>query len=274
MTSTSTPRSVYAKAFDGTASENYERYFVPAIGRPFAEDLIREAALQPGERVLDAACGTGIIARLAAKRVAPGGSVDALDINPAMLSVARSLASPSAAPIRWFETSVESIPLPDDMFDVVICHLGLQFVAGKHAALREMRRVASPGGRVLVSTPRPSHFFEVLERAVSRHVGEEPGRFVRMVFSLDDARAIEQLFQAAGFRDVAVRTDRKSLRLPPARDFLWQYIHCTPLTALLSQLGSDRTAAMEDEVARGWQPWSRDDGMTYEQEMNVATARR
>ena len=78
------------------------------------------------------------------------------------------------------------MPLPDNAFDVVLCQLGLQFVADKSAALREMRRVMAPGGRVLVTTPPPNAFFDVLDRAMTRHVGSEAGAFVRMVFSLDD----------------------------------------------------------------------------------------
>ena len=188
------------------------------IGGPFAEDLIAEAALRPGERVLDVACGTGVVARLAAERVGPSGTVAALDLNPAMLSVARSVPSTGAA-IRWHETSAESIPLPDDAFDVVLCQLGLQFVADKSAALREMRRGLAPGGRVLVTTPPPNAFFDALDEAMTRHVGSDAGAFVRMVFSLNDPAIIERLFHDAGFADVNVRTYAKDLRLPAARDF-------------------------------------------------------
>ena len=93
-----------------------------------------------------------------------------------------------------------------------------------------------------------------------------------MVFVLDQPATVEQLFQDARFRDVAVRMERKSLRLPPARDFLWQYVHCTPLTGLLSEMDNNQTAALESDVVRGWQPWSHDGGMRYEQGMIVATA--
>jgi ubiquinone/menaquinone biosynthesis C-methylase UbiE len=274
MTTTSRTQTVYGQSYGGTAPENYERYFVPAIGGPFAADLIAEAALRPGERVLDVACGTGIVARLAAERVGPTGTVAGLDVNPGMLAVARSMAAGAGAAIRWYETSAESIPLPADAFDVVFCQLGLQFVADKSAALREMRRVLAPDGRVLVSTPPPNPFFDVLEHALARHVGDEAAAFLRMVFVLHEPATVERLFQDAGFRDVAVRMERKSLRLPPARDFLWQYVHCTPLTGLLTEMDNNQTVALESDVVRGWQPWSHDDGMRYELGMIVAAARK
>ena len=113
--------------------------------------------------MLDATCGTGIVARLAAERVGPDGSVAGVDITPGMLSVARTVTA--HLPIRWYETSVESMPLSDHAFDVVFCQLGLQFVADKAAALREMRRVLVPGGRLYLSVPAPSRFFDVLEAA-------------------------------------------------------------------------------------------------------------
>jgi len=80
-----------ATDYDGTGPENYEKFFVPAIGGPLAKDLVASASLQPGERVLDVACGTGVVTRLAARQVGQRGSVAGLDVNPGMLSVARSV---------------------------------------------------------------------------------------------------------------------------------------------------------------------------------------
>jgi ubiquinone/menaquinone biosynthesis C-methylase UbiE len=272
-TRATTIHSDYGPAYAGTAPENYQRYFVPAIGGPFAADLVEDATLRQGERVLDVACGTGVVTRLAAERVGPTGSVAALDLNPAMLLEARSIPS-SVAAIQWYETSAEAMPLPDGAFDVVLCQLGLQFVADKSAALREMHRVLVPGGRVFVSVPPPSAFFDVLDDALARHAGDQAAAFVRMVFSLAAPETIERLFQDAGFRDVAVRTYGKVLRLPAARDFLWQYNHCTPLSGMLSDLDADRIVALEQDVTRGWQPWADDSGMRCEQGMNVVKAHR
>jgi 2-polyprenyl-3-methyl-5-hydroxy-6-metoxy-1,4-benzoquinol methylase len=94
--------SVTYRSFTGTAAENYERYFAPAIATPVSAGLLTAAALQPGERVLDVACGTGLIARVAAERVGRNGSVTGIDITPDMIDVAtepsgkgREVASPT-----------------------------------------------------------------------------------------------------------------------------------------------------------------------------------
>jgi SAM-dependent methyltransferase len=137
------------EAYGGSAPENYERYSVPAIGAPLAVDLVEVAALGDGDRVLDVASGTGIVPRLAAARVGPGGTVSGLDINSGMLAVARS-ATPQGLAIDWHDASAEAMPLATN---AVLCQMALQFFPDKVAALREMRRVLSPGGRLVVNLP-------------------------------------------------------------------------------------------------------------------------
>ena len=135
----------------GNAAETYERALVPAVFAPWAPLVVALTDPQPGERVLDIACGTGLIARLAAERVGRTGNVTGLDLNPGMLSFAASITSPdpaTSAPIIWREASATNMPLPDAAFDVVYCQLGLQFFPDRPAAMREMYRVLVPGGRL------------------------------------------------------------------------------------------------------------------------------
>ena len=135
----------------GSAPEVYERELVPAVFGVWAPILVELAQPGPGERVVDVACGTGIVARIAATRVGPTGAVVGVDLNPGMLSVARSVVSTdsrSGGPLQWQEASADKLPFPDGSFDVVYCQLGLQFFADRAAALREMRRVLGPGGRL------------------------------------------------------------------------------------------------------------------------------
>ena len=273
MSTATTSRKPFYQTYGGPGPEAYERHFVPAIGGPLAIDLVAAAGLRPGERVLDVACGTGVVARLAAEQVGAGGSVAALDINAAMLGVARTVEAPAEPAIRWYESPAESMPLPHGAFDVVFCQLGLQFIADKVAALREMHRVAAKGGRVLVSVPAPSRFFGVLDDALTRRI---PGaaEFVRMVFSLHDPAQIERFFRDAGFADVRVEPYMKQLRLPPPRDFLWEYVQSTPMAAQIAEADHVLLDALEREVVERWQPWVVDGGLSHEQQIVVARARR
>lgn len=265
-------QQVYGETFGGNPAENYQRYFVPAIGAPVAEDLVEVARLQPGERVLDVACGTGVVTRLAAARVGAADTVAGLDVNPGMLAVARSQTSPDIS-IDWHEASAESMPFPDETFDVVLCQMALQFIPNKLAALREMRRVLDSGGRALVTVPGPKPpLFAIMTDGLARHLGPEAATFGDLVFSMHDVDELSELMRGAGFRQVNVKSKPKTLRLPAPRDFLWQYIDSTPIAEAAAQAGEAKRAALERDVCAQWQEFVRDGGMQLQVGMTTAIA--
>src|SRR5262249_21040910 len=129
--------------------ELYERFLVEPLFRPFAQELLDRTALAPTERLLDLACGTGIVARLAHEVVADRGRLVGVETSPKMLAVARSVAPT----IEWRQGDAALLPIDrDEAFDVVTCHQGLQFFPDKPAAVREMRRVLAARGRVAIAT--------------------------------------------------------------------------------------------------------------------------
>jgi ubiquinone/menaquinone biosynthesis C-methylase UbiE len=139
----------------GKAPEVYERHLVPAIFGSWAPLLIEQAALRPGQRVLDVACGTGVVARLAAPEVGPTGQLVGLDLNRGMLEVARSLPPPMGAPVDWREGDAGALwregdagalPFANAFFDIVFCQLGLQYFPDPRQAVREMHRVLKSSG--------------------------------------------------------------------------------------------------------------------------------
>ena len=265
--------SISFTQYGGNAAENYERYFVPTIGRPFAAALLDAAGLRRGERVLDIACGTGVVTRLAAERAGADGAVAGLDINPAMLAVARSVPSSGAA-IEFHEANAESLPLADGSFDVVISSLGLQFVADQALALREMRRVLAPDGRLAIATVGPTPpLFAILEQALARHLKPQVAAFVRAVFSLHEPQELEELASGAGFRDVEVRSKALSLTLPGPAEFLWQYVHSTPLAAAVAELDDAERAAFERDVVAGWRSFETDGTLSNDANVVLTTAR-
>jgi ubiquinone/menaquinone biosynthesis C-methylase UbiE len=264
----------FGQAYSENPAANYERYFVPAIGAPLADDLIRLAALRPGERVLDVACGTGVIARLASQQVGATGSVAGLDINPGMLAVARSVTPPDM-PIEWHEASAEDMPLPDASFDVVLCQMGLEFIPNRLAALREMQRVLARGGRLVLNLPGPTpRPLVIMEEALARHIGAEAAAFVDRVFSLHDTAEIEDLVSGAGFHDVSVESDTKVLRLPEPQAFLWQYVHSTPLAAAVARVDDERRGLLEHDVVAQWQEFVKDGALVFHVRMVEVAARK
>ncbi len=204
----------------GNAAETYERQLVPAMFAPWAPKLVDLAGVRPGERVLDVACGTGVVTRLAAERAGSAGRVVGLDINPAMLAVARALPPVGGAPVEWLEASALAMPLPDAAFDAVLCQQGLQQFPDRPAALREMRRVLAHDGRLAVSvwsriegSPRMAALAEALER----HAGPEAANNRRAPFALGDPAQLHDLLAGAGFREVRVRTLAETARFPSPR---------------------------------------------------------
>ena len=130
-----------------SAAEVYEEFFVPALFRQWVQPVADAADIRAGDRVLDVACGTGILARHAATRVGAAGSVCGVDINEGMLAVARR----EAPEIEWRKGAAEALPFADDGFDAVVSQFGLMFFADQAKAIREMRRVLRPGGRLAVA---------------------------------------------------------------------------------------------------------------------------
>lgn len=266
--------STYGDSYSQNAAENYERYFVPSIGRPVAANLIEAAALRPGERVLDVACGTGIVARLAAEAVGPRGAVEGLDPNPGMLAVAREAAR-SAPSIAWHKAPAEEIPLPDEGFDVVLCGMGLQFFSDREAGLREMRRVLVPGGRLLANLPGPAPPpLEAMAETLALHVSPESASFVHAVFSLHDAHEIHSLATGAGFGNVEIWSEPVTLQLPPPADFLWQYVHSTPMAVVVAQVDQERREALERDFCERCRDFVKEGRLVGAVRMTTLTARR
>ncbi|MGH2561189.1 MAG: class I SAM-dependent methyltransferase [Thermomicrobiales bacterium] len=202
-------------------AEAYERIFVPTIFAAWAEDLLRRAAPQPGERVLDVACGTGIVARLAAPLVGSTGAVIGVDLNPGMLAIARTAAAAEGAAIEWREGRGEALPVEDAAFDLVCCQQGLQVVEDRGAGLREMRRALVPGGRLAVSVWQGiAHhpIYADLDELVDRHFGMRA--LAQSMFSLGDGDELRRLLREAGYRDVTIEPASLTARLPDPGAFV------------------------------------------------------
>ncbi len=266
---------------DAGAAELYQRYLVPAMTAMWAADLAGRAALLPGHRVLDAACGTGVVARVAAERAGGAGRVAALDINPAMLAVARSLPAVAGAPVAWHRGSALALPFSAAVFDVVFCQLGLQFMPDRTAALREFRRVLVPGGGLALNVFGPIERNPAtcaLAGALDRHVRPDASAAKRAEHALADTAGLRALVADAGFKNIGIRTAAKMVRFSSAAGYVRVQLAATPLAALITGYDPaqrDRLiGALATDVGAELAPYAGGgDGLAFPQEVHVVLAR-
>ena len=253
---------------DASSAEAYERYAVPAVFGPWAHDLVALAALRPGERVLDVACGTGVVTRLAAEQVGASGQVVGLDFSPGMLQVARSVSPPAGAAITWQEGSAEALPFAENSFDVVTCQHGLPFMADRSRALAEMRRVLVPDGHLAIAVwqgHNQNPVDAVLTEALVRFGAQ--GQAARQVVghALGDAEALQELVIGAGFRDVTIRSLTKLHQYPSAELFLQRRL-------VAPELDAATVARMHAEVRDALRPYAEDEGLLFPMAAHLLTA--
>jgi ubiquinone/menaquinone biosynthesis C-methylase UbiE len=235
----------------GNAAELYERHLVPAITAVWAADLVARAAPAPGERVLDIACGTGVVARLAAERMG-SGEVIGLDINGPMLAVARGLPPPSGAEVSWQAGSALDLPFEDGGFDLCLCQLGLQFFPDRGKALREMARVLHPGGRLALSVYdaiETTPLAHALAESLDRRIRPGASAIKRAEHGFSDPVALRALATAAGFRDVVVQPVTQTIRFASARLYARIQLSATPLAGLVREMDEAAHEALADAIA-------------------------
>ena len=195
--------------------ELYERWLVGPLFRPFAEIIVLDLNASPGESVLDVACGTGIVARVAKERVGERGRVVGIDISADMLFVARKVAPK----IEFREGSASLLPLQDgEIFEVVVCHQGFQFFADKAAAMAQMRRALKKGGKLAVATWRSDQecpFLHDLRRVAEHHLGP----IADQRYNFDEA-ALEAFVRDAGFNNIGVKTTSRSIHFDDGEQFV------------------------------------------------------
>jgi ubiquinone/menaquinone biosynthesis C-methylase UbiE len=194
-----------------TPPQVYEQVLVPAVLRSLSERVIDLAAPREGERVLDLACGTGIVARSVATIVGSEGTVVGVDVLPPMLAVARSLPAPPGAAIHWREGDATALDLPDASFDLVVCQQGLQFFPDRAATAAEVHRVLTPGGRFVAAVWQSIErqpFWEPFSEIEARNLAPLglSRDDVRIPFSWGEADPIRELLEGAGFASIELST--------------------------------------------------------------------
>lgn len=255
------------------AAKAYEALFVPALFGRYATVVADAVAPQPGWRVLDVACGTGVLAREVAARVGSAGVVAGVDPGAGMLAVARELA-PTLA---WHAGLAESLDFPAASFDAVVSQFGMMFFTDRQRAIGEMLRVAKPGAPLAVAVwdAIENNALYAAEAALfERLAGPPAAAAVRAPFVLGDAAALAELVRAAGAIDVEVDTHRRDARFPSVRTLVeadlrgWLPVMGVVLDdATIARVIEAADAALAPAITMA------DGGVTFETSAHVVRAR-
>jgi SAM-dependent methyltransferase len=254
-----------------------ERYLVPVF-MPTSEQTIEMARLQAGDRILDAACGTGALSRLAAHEVGLTGTVVGTDINEEMLKMARMATQRHlGTPIEWRQSDAAALPFADGEFDIVLCQYGVEFFADRKAGLRHMARVLAPGGRMLLRVwrgLRHQPFYSALLNALDRHVRPGAGAPIAKAFSLADVEELRALVAGSGFCRLHLRITTNPLRYPSVEEYVLKYLSATPIAKDVASLDEGRRTALLSDVKEALRPYVDDEGLCAPMESYVISARK
>jgi len=207
-------------AFTGSVPLTYETHLVPLIFEDYAADMAKRLAPRKPRRILEIACGTGVVTR-AMSAALPGVTIVATDLNPAMLDQAK--AAGTKGKVEWQQADALALPFPDASFDAVVCQFGVMFFPDKAKGYAEARRVLKPGGVFIFSVwdrIEANEFADVITQGLARHFPKDPPRFLaRTPYGYYDRATIARDVAAAGFKPpqvdtVAMRAYASSPSLP------------------------------------------------------------
>jgi ubiquinone/menaquinone biosynthesis C-methylase UbiE len=265
-----------------TPPQVYEQVLVPAVLRSLSKRLIDLAAPTEGERVLDLACGTGIVARSVAPIVGSEGTVVGVDVLPPMLTVARTLPAPPGAAIDWREGNATALDLPDTSFDLVLCQQGLQFFPDRAATAAEVHRVLTPAGRFVAAVWQSidrQPFWEPFSEIEARNLAPLglSQDDVRIPFSWGEADPLRELLEEAGF--TAIELSTTTIQTDFAAETFVEDLEY-PYGALVHGFVEDPdafatfVAAVREQSKDLREQHRRGDRITFEMPANLVVARR
>ena len=252
-----------------SAAEVYEEFFVPALFQEWSDRVADTITIRAGDRVLDVACGTGVLTRAVAARVGPSGAAIGLDVNEGMLTVARR----KAPRLDWRSGRAEALPFDTERFDAVVSQFGLMFFEDRRAALAEMMRVLRHGGRLAVAvwdslehTPGYATVTQLLQRLFGDRVADA----LRAPFALGDPGALRSLFSSAGIPSATVTTVKGTARFPSIK--AWMYTDVKGWT-LADMIDDAQLARLLDEAEKALRPFLAADGtVAFEAPAHIVTA--
>ncbi len=219
------------KIFAGSMPEIYEKYLVPLIFVPYAEDLANRIRVKPPGRLLELAAGTGVVTRHLSSALAENTQIVATDLNQPMLNQASRVGTAHA--VEWRQADAMQLPFEDGSFDAVVCQFGVMFFADKPKAFSEVRRVLKPGGTYIFNVwdrIEENEFADIVTISLSSLFPKDPPRFLaRTPYGYYDRQAIERDLANGGFTSPKIENLPARSRAPSFQNPAVAYCQGTPL---------------------------------------------
>lgn len=252
------------------AAERYDAAFVPSLFAEWAPLVVDAANVQPGQAVLDVACGTGVVAREASNRIGERGRIVGLDLNDAMLVVARRIRPD----IEWRQGDAMALPFEAATFDVVLCQAALMFMPDPQQAMREMARVVKATGTIAIqvwASREVQSGFKPFYDLVTRHAGPDAVDLISAYWTLGDLTRLRALRADAGLTVVSTTTRTGAIRLPSVDLYVTTEVESTPL---IDRISPEVYQQIREEARVALAGFDADDGFQMPIVGHVLTAAR
>jgi len=259
--------------FSGAVPENYERYLVPLLFRPYAEELARRAAALKPHRILETAAGTGVVTDALADAL-PGAEITATDLNQAMLDVAATrVLSPK---VSFRQADALDLPFEDASFDLVVCQFGVMFYPDKVRGNSEVRRVLRDSGRYLVAVwdaIEHNPMSDLTQQTMIEQFPDNPPLFMRRgPFSYHEPEWIERDLKAAGFSNISIDTVRLMSRSGSADEAARGLCYGSPMRIELEEYGPGALDDVFAKLSRSAQRFDGPNGFEAPMSAHIVTA--
>lgn len=224
-------------SFAGSIARNYDRYLVPLIFERYAQDLAGRTRVGSGGRVLETACGTGVVTRHLRRSLPEHTEIVATDLAAGMLEVARNKLGPDGQ-VEFRVADATALPFPDGSFDAVVCQFGVMFFPDKDRGYREAARVLAPGGTLVFNvwdSLERNGFCGLVDETLGSMFPDDPPRFLSVPFGYHDLSEIREGLHAAGFDEIQMTVLPGESEAPCASDVASGLTGGTPLANWLEQ---------------------------------------